>query len=100
MTLENGRSKAFQSLQDAVAWMEEQEMPKNDAVMAVAMPDDLKEFIRDSGKMSTQVRALVMKALGVHWKGRKTVLRTPSFADRARAAFREHQGKSKRKVRA
>lgn len=68
MTLADGRTRAFANLREAVEWMTEQEMPANTAKVSVSMPPELKEFLRDSGRMSTQLRALAMKATGAHWK--------------------------------
>jgi len=66
--LEDGRAKAFKCIRDAIDWMEEQTTPKNDAVLSVRLPDEVKEFLRDGpAAMSAEARALICKALGIRW---------------------------------
>jgi hypothetical protein len=68
MQLKDGRSKAFECLHAALDWMEEQEMPRCDSVLAVSLPSDVKELLRDGpGPMSTEARSIICKALGVRW---------------------------------
>jgi len=73
MALTDGRTRAFDNLQDALRWANGEEnggqpLPRNNAKVSVSMPEELKEFLRDSGKMSTQLRGLAMKATGAQWK--------------------------------
>lgn len=76
MTLEDGRSRAFDNLQEGLRWAKGEEnggqpLPKNDAQIAVRLPTELKEFVRDCGQMSPQIRGLIMKAAGAVWKAHK-----------------------------
>lgn len=74
MTLENGRSRAFENLSAAVEWADNQKenKPLNKAKVAVSMAPELKEFIRDStGNMSKTLRGLAEKAAGAQWKATK-----------------------------
>jgi len=98
MRLKDGRAGAFRNMQEALAWADEQEKPKRNARLTIALPDDLKELLRDGPEsMSKEGFALICKGLGVRWvseskrgRGKITKLkvrpRTPKAKRKARTA--------------
>lgn len=94
MKLQDGRSGAFGNITEALEWMKEQEKPKRSARLSIALPDDLKELLRDGPEsMSTEAFSLICKGLGVRWvseskrgRGKLTKIETEPKAPKAKRA--------------